>query len=106
MQVCLHTTWTLYPGCEDRFLELLNPVRQLSTSEPKCQYFNAFTSAEQAGVIRVVEIWDSQTDYLNSVRSKQDFMNLFLEGAGKLSKEPRALEVWNPVEGFKHVRRG
>jgi len=106
MQVCLHTTWTVRPGTEDQFLELLQPMRQLAAREPKCQYYNAFTSAEGNGEIRVVEIWDSQSDYLNSVRSKQEFMQMFHQGAEQYSVKPQVLEVWNPAEGFKHVRRG
>jgi quinol monooxygenase YgiN len=65
MQVCLHTTYTVHPGTEAQFLELVVPLRQYAAREPKCQYYNAFTSPETgSGLIRLVEIWDSQPDYL------------------------------------------
>jgi quinol monooxygenase YgiN len=68
-QVCLHTTYTVHPGTETHLLGLIYNLQQSATREPKCQYFNAFTSAEAgSGVVRVVEIWDSQPDYLAYVR--------------------------------------
>jgi quinol monooxygenase YgiN len=68
MQLCLHTTYTVHPGNVANFLELVVPLRQNAAREPRCQYYNVFTSAEEgSGVVRVVEIWDSQPDYVQYV---------------------------------------
>jgi quinol monooxygenase YgiN len=68
MQLCLHTTYTVHPGTEAKFLELVVPLRQNAASEPKCQYYNAFISGEEeTSIIRLVEIWDSRPDYLQYV---------------------------------------
>jgi len=106
MATCLHTTWTVHPGTEDELLIKLVPVRQFATGQRKCQYFNAFKSADQPGVVRVVEIWDSQADYLASLNRNQAVIADFYSVADGMSIQPRVTEAWNPVDGFKHVRRG
>jgi len=107
MQLCLHTTYTLHPGHVANFLELVVPLRQNAAREPKCQYYNAFTSGEEgSGVVRVVEIWDSQPDYVQYVQRKLADIQSFQQQAEAYSVRPQVLEAWNPVDGFKHVRRG
>jgi len=106
-QVCLHTTYTVHPGTETHLLGLIYNLQQSATREPKCQYFNAFTSAEAgSGVVRVVEIWDSQPDYLAYVHANMGAITDFQKSAEGYYTQPHVLEVWNPVDGYKHVRRG
>jgi len=107
MQLCLHTTYTVHPGMEAEFLKLVVPLRQNATREPKCQYFNAFVSVEESsGVVRVVEIWDSQPDYEQYVQRKLAQFQSFQQQAEAYTIQTQVLEAWNPVDGFKHVRRG
>jgi len=107
MQLCLHTTYSVHPGTEARFLELVVPLRQNAASEPKCQYYNAFTTAEEGGgIIRVVEIWDSQPDYMEYVQRNLADVQSFQQQAQAYIVQQQTLEAWNPVGGFKYVRRG
>jgi quinol monooxygenase YgiN len=69
MASTLHISYTVKPGDEPKLLEALEPVFKHVTLDPKCSYFNVFISANQPGLVKLVEIWNGDLQQITEVCS-------------------------------------
>jgi quinol monooxygenase YgiN len=66
-QITLHITIPLPPSSLNTYYTALKPVYDNLIQEPKCVYFNIFELVGQPGVVRLVEIWDADIEWMKEV---------------------------------------
>jgi hypothetical protein len=69
--ITIHTTWTLKPETESSFLVLLKSLREHSVAEPECIYFNVFVNLNKANSLKVVEIYNAESEWLLNVSNHE-----------------------------------
>lgn len=66
----IHITWVFPPEHIAKFFEALHPLKEKLIQEDECLFFNVFEIQGQPGVIRMVEMWDCDMDFMVDVRKR------------------------------------
>ncbi|KAE8446520.1 hypothetical protein EG329_011852 [Mollisiaceae sp. DMI_Dod_QoI] len=101
----IHITWVFPPELVAEFFEALYPLKEKLVQEDECLYFNVFETQGKPGVVRLVEMWDCEIEWMVEVQSKKEYYREFFETAKKIALEPQKVEVLEGVEGFRFMRR-
>jgi quinol monooxygenase YgiN len=67
----LHITLTLSASSLPDFYAALKTLNENLIKEPECLYQNAFELLGQPGVVRLVEIWSKEVEWITQVSSSQ-----------------------------------
>ncbi|KAF8849541.1 hypothetical protein BDZ45DRAFT_663038 [Acephala macrosclerotiorum] len=100
----IHITWVFPPEHIAKFFEALHPLKEKLIQEDECLFFNVFEIQGQPRVIRMVEMWDCDMDFMVDVQSKKDYYKGFFATVSRIALEPQRVEVMQSVEGFVFVR--
>jgi hypothetical protein len=63
----LHVTVTVAPENVEKFLEIMRPAYDMVITEPECTFFEVFVSDEEPGVLRWVEGWTKDWQWIQEV---------------------------------------
>ena len=66
-RITVHVTFYLQPGTESTFYTAIAPLHEELQSDDKLAYLNLYTSILEPGVVRLVETWNADKEYLLAV---------------------------------------
>ncbi|KAF2423199.1 hypothetical protein EJ08DRAFT_652891 [Tothia fuscella] len=100
----VHVTITIDPSNLPTFYSALKTLSEKLKQEPECLYLNVFEIAQSPGVVRLVEMWDADVEWMMNVQSKKEYYGPFFEVVEKIQVGERKVEVLAVKEGFKFAK--
>ena len=97
MPLTLHITWKFPPEQVSAFYDALRPLQEKLVQEAECLYFNVYEVGQDAGIVRLVEIWDCDMKWMVNVR----FNFCFVQFSPFLIKILTILQVQSKKEYYQ-----
>ncbi|KAF4629857.1 hypothetical protein G7Y89_g8293 [Cudoniella acicularis] len=93
----LHVTVTVAPENVQQFLAHLQPAFEVVAAEPECTFFEVYTSSDQPGVIRWVEGWSKDRQWLLQVQFQKDYYKPYIAATEPLFIKPREFQIFDKL---------
>jgi len=69
--ITMHIKWTIKPDTNAIFLDAAKILMNHVIAEPECLYFNIFQDFGKPHVFKIVEMWNSDIDWIQEVTARQ-----------------------------------
>ena len=104
MPVTYVIKFTITPGQEQRFLELLEGVLDAMRSEPEFHEAILHRDLASAEKFMLYETWEDHDDVLN-VQIHKPYRQAFHDALPTVLAEPRDIQIWEPLRADRASQR-
>jgi autoinducer 2-degrading protein len=103
MPVTYVIKFSVAPGQEQRFLELLEGVLDAMRNEPEFHEAILHRDPANAAKFMLYETWEDHDDVLN-VQIHKPYRKAFHDALPTVLAEPRDIEIWEPIRADRASR--
>ncbi|KAF2115415.1 hypothetical protein BDV96DRAFT_646414 [Lophiotrema nucula] len=103
-RLTINVTFYLKPGTEEQFYKAIKPLHEELQGDDKLAYLNLFTSILEPGVVRLIEAWNADKEYLLAALPKRQNFQPFVDAIKDIQVKERTTEAFTLVPGFMYQR--